>query len=199
MKTLWCLEMWGTKYPETQHHTPEQWIPNNEEMRKTTQSPRQAMVRNSSDCMLLPAKWVSKFSPNCIIAFQFSQPGSLPVLVSTILRVQLGVTKFLRNFGSDPCLTSAIQSDCWWLLMNKIYRLVINTDTVKNAVWGSILCTHVIIRAYEYEWIVGTVPRVPYEWAFSIRWIYNNNISSKEKKFVLRWITACCILFYACT
>jgi hypothetical protein len=44
MKTLWCLEMWGTKYPETQHHTPEQWIPNNEGMRKnhTITMPRYA-------------------------------------------------------------------------------------------------------------------------------------------------------------
>ena len=84
--------------------------------------------------MLLPAKFVSKFSPNCIIAFQLPQPVSFPVLVGTILRVQLGVTKFLRNFGSDPCLRWTIQSECWWLIANKSYRLVINTATVGNEV-----------------------------------------------------------------
>jgi hypothetical protein len=110
MKILRCLEMWGTKYPETQHHTSEQWIPNDEKKRKITQSPCRAVLRDSSDCCCLRS---SKFSLNCIIAFQFPQPGSLPVIVRTILRVRLGVTKFLRNFGSDPCLTSAIQSD-WW-------------------------------------------------------------------------------------
>jgi hypothetical protein len=66
--------------------------------------------------------------------FNFLSPDRFPVLVSTVLRVQLGVTKFLRNFGWDPCLTSAIQSDCWWLTANKSCRLVINTATVRNAV-----------------------------------------------------------------
>jgi len=78
--------------------------------------------------------------------FNFLSPDRFPVLGSIILRVQFCVTKFLRIFGSDPYLTSVIQSDCRWLIANKNCRLVINTATVRNVVYGIILCIHVIIR-----------------------------------------------------
>ena len=38
-----------TVLPFEDENTPEQWIPNNEEMRKTTQLPCRAVLRDSSD------------------------------------------------------------------------------------------------------------------------------------------------------
>jgi hypothetical protein len=144
MRTLWCLEMWGTKYPLTQYHTPERWIPHNEELRKTTITMPCCTTRLLRLFSCLQSEFLS-FRRYASSHFNFLSPDRFPVLDSTVLRVQL-VTKFLRIFGSDPYMTSVIQSDCWWLIANKNCRLVINTATVRNAVYRVILCTHVIIR-----------------------------------------------------
>lgn len=70
MKTLRCLEMWGTRYPGTQHHTPEQWIPN-EEKRKTTAALCYATLQ--AVCCCLRSEFLS-FRLIALSCFNFLSP-----------------------------------------------------------------------------------------------------------------------------
>ena len=62
---------WHSIIPQNDgyHTTRKCWKPHNHHT---------ALCYATLQTILLPAKWVSKFSPICVIAFQFPQPGSFP-------------------------------------------------------------------------------------------------------------------------